>query len=133
MCDSVPVEGGLAIRRLGGELGAGLEERLKDSTRALEVIVDDIDKEVCVHYLVNQLASRCVGVVELRPLTTELICFVLPRHEADSFNDSRLNDLLAREHSPCHSVWSIRVRVRPKIATPVDHIVRDVGIALNMW
>ena len=71
MC--VPVEGWW----VRGEIGAGLEERLKNGVRLFEVVVDDIDEEVGVHDVRDQLARRRVWFVVLRPLPTKLIGFIL--------------------------------------------------------
>ena len=35
-----------------------------------------------------------------------------PSHEADCLNNRGLNNLLAREHAPCHGVRAIRMGVR---------------------
>lgn len=56
----------------------------------------------------------------------------LPGHETNSFDDGRLYNLLAREHTPSNSVGSIRVRVGPQIASLVDHVVGDVAVTFDV-
>ena len=56
----------------------------------------------------------------------------LPRHEADRLDNSGLDDLLAGEDTPGDGVGSVRVCVRAKIAAVVDHVVRDVDVALDV-
>jgi hypothetical protein len=56
----------------------------------------------------------------------------LPRHEADGFDDGRLDDLLAREDAPRYGIGTVRVRVSTQIAALVDHVVCDVAVAFNV-
>ena len=56
----------------------------------------------------------------------------LPRHEADSLDDGGLDDLLAWEHAPSDCIGSLRVGVGAQVAAAVDHVVRDVDVALNV-
>ena len=62
---------------LGGELGASLEERLEDRVRLLEVVVYHVHEVVRIHDAVDELARRRFRLVELRPLTAELVSLVL--------------------------------------------------------
>lgn len=57
----------------------------------------------------------------------------LPRHETDGFDDCGLNDLLAWEHTPRHSIRSLRVVVRSQVALLVDRVVGDEGVACDDW
>lgn len=57
----------------------------------------------------------------------------LPGHEADRFNYGRLDDLLSRENAPRDGIGPVRMGVGPEISSPVDHVVRDVRVTLNLW
>jgi hypothetical protein len=46
------------------------EEGSEDSVPILEIIVDYIDEEGCLHELLNNLARGCIGLVEVSPLAT---------------------------------------------------------------
>ena len=67
----------VAVGLVGSVLSAGLEERLKDRLRFLEVVVHDIHEIVGVHDPIDELACRRFGIVELGPLTAEFVRFVL--------------------------------------------------------
>lgn len=75
---------------------------------------------------------RGVRFVYDSPLFPELICLVLPGHKADSFNNSRLDDFLSGEDTPCYGIGPIGMSVGAKIALLVDHVVGDVRVSLDM-
>ena len=56
----------------------------------------------------------------------------LPSHKADRFNDCGLHDLLAREHTPCYSIWSLRVSIRAEVTGSVDDVVSDVCVPFDV-
>ena len=111
-----------------GELRTRLEEGLEDGIRAFVVVVNNVHEKGGVHEVRDEVACRRFGLVVLSPLVPELISFVFPGHEADSFDDGRLNNLLAREHTPCYGCWSVGVGVRAQVTTLVDHIVGNVRV-----
>lgn len=61
----------------GSEVGASLEERLKDRVGLLVVVVHDVDEKVCVHEPRDERTGGRVGLVVLGPLTAQLVCLVL--------------------------------------------------------
>ena len=56
----------------------------------------------------------------------------LPSHEADCFNNGRLDDLLTREDTPGNGIWPLTVCIRSQIPALVDCIVRDKGVTFNL-
>jgi len=56
----------------------------------------------------------------------------LPGHETDCFDNGRLHDFFSREYTPCYGIRAIRVGVRSQVTAPIDHVVRDVAISLNL-
>jgi hypothetical protein len=61
-----------------------------------------------------------------------LVRSYLPSHEANRFNNGRLDDLLAREDTPGNSVWPLTVRVCSQVTALVDCIVRDKRVTFNL-
>lgn len=56
---------------------AGFEEGREDRLRVLEVVVDHVDEEGLVHQLLNDLARGRGRLVEVAPLSAELVRLVL--------------------------------------------------------
>ena len=57
----------------------------------------------------------------------------LPSHEANRFNDGRLDDLFTREDTPGNGVWPLTVCVRSQVATLVNCKVRDMGVTFDLF
>lgn len=55
----------------------------------------------------------------------------LPRDEADSFNDCRLDNLFPWEYTPCYSIRTLRMSIGPQIALTIDSVVSDSRISLD--
>lgn len=62
----------------------------------------------------------------------KFVSLVLPCHKANRFNDRGLHDLLAREHTPRYSIWTLRVGIGAEVAGFVDDVVSDVCVMLNV-
>lgn len=73
-----------------------------------------------------------LGLVHGSPLLAKLVRLVFPCHEANGFHDSRLDNFLARENTPCHGIRSVRVGIGAEIALFVDYIVSDVWITFDV-
>lgn len=56
----------------------------------------------------------------------------LPGHEANRFNNSRLDDLLSWEDTPGNGVWPLTVRVRSQVAALVNCIVRYMWVTFDL-
>jgi hypothetical protein len=87
--DSCAIRGARGVR-LGGK-----EERPEDSLRVLEVVVHDVDQEDGIEHVRDQLTRRCVGVVQIRPLATELERFIL-----EMTMSSRNGDIANQDNIP---------------------------------
>lgn len=98
----------------------------------MEIVMNDVHQRVRLNHLVDELVRWRLGVVELRPLGSELEGLVLPGHKADRFHDRGLDDFLAGEHTPGHGVRTFGVCVGLQVTAFVDDIVGDVGISLNI-
>ena len=61
-----------------------------------------------------------------------LMSSYLPSHEANCFNNGRLDDFLTREDTPGKGVWPLTVCIRSQITALVDCIVRDEGVTFNL-
>lgn len=62
----------------------------------------------------------------------KFVSLVLPCHKADRLNDCGLHDLLAREHTPCYGIWTLRVGIGAEVAGSVDDVVSDVCVLFNV-
>jgi len=56
----------------------------------------------------------------------------LPSHEANRFNNRRLDYLLTREDTPGNGVWPLTVCVGSQVATLVNCIVCDMGVTFDL-
>jgi hypothetical protein len=63
---------------------------------------------------------------------SEFVRLILPCHKADCFDDRRLYDLLAGEHTPRHGIRTFGVGIRAEVAGFVDDVVGDVKILLDV-
>lgn len=120
-------------RLLGSDLGGGFEKRFEDGVGPLVVVVHDVHEVMRVHDVGNGPACVSVVLVYSRPLSAQFVRLVLPGHEADGFNDSRLYDFLSGENTPRYSVGTVGMVIRPKITSLVDHVVCDAGVTLDLW
>ena len=110
----------------------GLDEWLENRIRLSEIVVNDIHEQRSIEERLNELKSCRTLVIEVRPLVAKFVSLVLPSHKADRFNDCGLHDLLAREHTPCYSIWSLRVSIRAEVTGSVDDVVSDVCVPFDV-
>ena len=76
----------------------------------------------------------------LRPVVTyqrseripRLMRSYLPSHEANCFNNGRLDNLFTREDTPGNGIWPLTVCIGSQITALVDCIVRDKGVTFNL-
>ena len=52
----MPVDIGLGFRIHSQKFGTSFQERLKNSFRIVEIVVNDVDQERCIHDLCDELA-----------------------------------------------------------------------------
>lgn len=69
-------DGGLRLD-LGNVLGTSLIERPENGFRVLEIIMDDVDQEVCVHDIGDNLVWNGARFVDASPLLSKFICLIL--------------------------------------------------------
>lgn len=127
----------------------GLEEWAENRVRIVEIVVHDVNEETCFHEVGYYFPRGRLGIVDLGPLLAELECFVLdrfvqkedrnqvvssylPRHEADGLHDRGLDNLFAREDTPCHRVGPIGVGVGSQVAAFIDNVVSDIAVPFNV-
>lgn len=128
----------------------GLEEWAENRVRIVEIVVHDVNEETCIHEVGYYFPRVRLGVVDLGPLLSELKRFVLdpvqlrkwfetgtvnsylPRHETDSLHYRGLDDLFAREDTPCHRVGPIGVSVGSQVAAFIDNVVSDIAVPFNV-
>ena len=122
----------ISIALLSGIVCCSFDKWLENRIRLSEIVVNDIHEQRSIEERLDELESCRTLVVEIRPLVTKFVSLVLPCHKADGFNDCGLHDLLAREHTPCYSIWALGVGIRAEVADSVDDIVSDVCVVFNV-
>ncbi len=69
-------DGGLRLN-LGNVLGTSLIERPENGFRVLEIIMDDVDEEVCVHDIGDNLVWNGPRIIDASPLLSKFIRLIL--------------------------------------------------------
>jgi len=108
------------------------EEWLENCVRLPEIVMNDVHEQRSIEERLEELESCRTRFVEVRPLMTKFVSLVLPRHKANCFDDCGLHDFLAREHTPCYSVWTLRMGIRAKVTGSVDDVVGDIRVLFNV-
>jgi len=73
----------------------------------MEVVVHDVDKIPSIHEFLDEFSTWASSGMAFSPVISQEIRLILPREEANSFNNCWLNNFLRGENSPGHRIGAI--------------------------